>query len=331
MEFLQKNIESPAAIGQLLQIPMVADTTCFPMPSCLRPASCLGEKSLKQRISWGGSGPFRFGIILFSIVGATIPMLLRSAPMAISWEGTVTNVTSFTENPALSGLVPGVPISGSVIFDMAESASSGLIQASDGHGMRFRFGSPFTQTIAAAGHRWIIGGGSLSLVASIWGDQEAIDVFSTSERDLPVFFPNYVGHFEGGFALFDKSPPLTLFGVEPSFDIDLDQVTSGSGFLTTRKWENSEIVAGYYITFVIDKASRGEIPEYRIRARADSVKKGRTYGSGAYAWGDRVLVKAAPNRGVRFLYWTENGKRLSHRRIFSVTSDRPRNFVAHFR
>lgn len=286
---------------------------------------------ITRKISRRTSSSVRCGIVLLAIVGTTSPWLLRSAPVAIQWEGTITDVISFAQNPAPPGIVAGVPVSGLLIYDITESSSSGLIYASNTNGMRFRFGHSFTQTIAAAGHQWHIGGGSLSFGASVWGDSESIDAFSTSERDRHVSFPNFVGHFECGFALFDNAPPLTLFDVEPNFDIDLDQVTSASGFLTTRRWENGNIVAGYYITFVIDEASRAEVPNYQIRARANSVKKGSTHGSGFYPWGNRVLLRVKPKRGSRFLYWTENGTRLGRQRFLSFTSELPRNVVAHFK
>lgn len=289
-----------------------------------------GSRRVKGRIpSWVLS------LIIAGNFVASAPIF--GAPIIISWEGTVSSIPIIgTSNPP-SGLAVGTPISGNVVFDLAQSSSSGLIYASYEHGTRHRFGDPLFQSITAAGHHWKTYGGSLNLIETINGDMKTVNVFSTSEYDRATSFPDYAGTFEAGFAISDELKPLDLFrGESPNITFNVSQMTYGNGFLTTRHWDgNDTLVAGYYINFVINKVSQGAYSEptqhFHVKAKASPSRKGRVYGSRRFVSGERVNVRAVPKRGIKFLYWTENGKRLSRKRSLSFTSNRSRYLIAHFR
>lgn len=131
-------------------------------------------------------------------------------------------------------------------------------------GERYGYADSLTQSMHIAAFDWKIIGGQVSLLNSSPGPRQAFDLFTSETISSIESFPHHVGPFEAGFALIDNSVPLTLFDSTEiqNANLDLDQVTSGSGHLTTRRWNTSgDIVEGYYIWFDINTASFSIIPE----------------------------------------------------------------------
>jgi hypothetical protein len=126
------------------------------------------------------------------------------------------------------------------------------------------------QTIDIGGlWEWVIKGADISLLQNLSYPGQAFDSYSTSKNYDFDSFPNYVGTFEYGFGLFDRSLPLKLFDYYyyqiQNLPLDLDEVSDAGGFLTTRLWDDhGNIVNGYYLIFEIDtveQTSYTPIPE----------------------------------------------------------------------
>ncbi len=182
--------------------------------------------------------------------------------ISLSWSGHISGVTSFRQDAVPSGISQGDLISGSLTFEPGQYSASSYIYGNIVTGYEYRYGDGLEQTINIGLWEWVINGADISLTNSFSYTSQAFDVFSTSEKCSFDSFPNYVGRFEYGFALFDKDTPLNLFD---SYQIEglqliLDEVSEASGFLTTRLWDdNRDVVDGYYITFVIDEISHSPI------------------------------------------------------------------------
>lgn len=206
----------------------------------------------------------RFLLLPIFAAAIAMPLSLSAAVVTMYWEGTISSITSFAQDSVPAGVALGASIFGSAVFEATQSSSQERILGSHTFGTRFRFGEPLTLTITTAPSEWRFRGGKVGLIGYSNEDKEAIDVYSTSDFSRAESFPNEVGPFEVGFVFLDDRLPLALFDVpeiENTF-FDLAQMTVGSGFLTTRRWDMSgEIVEGYYITFDIHRASPTPVPE----------------------------------------------------------------------
>ena len=186
------------------------------------------------------------------------PSTVHSIQTTITWEGTVTRITSFSDSSVPDGLYEGVPITGTVEYDSSGSYVHRRILGSHRYGDSYDFKNGLRHIVQAGSLEWSVIGASLIFTEYSFDDKQAFQVYSTSEKYDYEVFPNYVGRFELGFAVHDSILPLALFGTRdiryPNFDFE--QFVAGGGRLTTRRWDsNRDIVEGYYASFEVHNIS----------------------------------------------------------------------------
>ena len=171
----------------------------------------------------------------------TASLSLDAAVVTVYWAGHISSVTSFNQNAVPVGIAQGGQITGSLIFESSQFTSNSDILGNYTSGEEYRYSLGLIQTINIATWEWKINGADVSLLNNVSFlnlliAQQVFDVYSTSENYSFNSFPNYVGSFEYGFALFDENVPLQLFDSYQAENVtlDLDQVTHADGFLTTR-------------------------------------------------------------------------------------------------
>jgi hypothetical protein len=189
---------------------------------------------------------------------AIFPNNAEGKLISLYWSGHITDIVSFGPEAVPSGISQGDLIRGSLTFETLQYSSISRLYGNVESGYLYQYKKGLKQTIYIETWKWVIKGADIRLIDSLSYPQRAFDVFSTSEDYYYDSFPNYVGTFEYGFALFDSNSPLELFD---SYQIEnlhlaLDEVSSAGGFLSTRLWDNNgDIINGYYIDFEIDQTS----------------------------------------------------------------------------
>ena len=206
--------------------------------------------------------PIQFAGPIFMLVFASIYTAKSEAALiSLNWTGQVTSVTSFKEDAVPTAILLGSVVTGNLVFESSQYDSSSSILGSISSGINYHYTESLQQTVNIETWKWAINGADVSLVENLSTNRQAFDVYSTSEDYNYSLFPNYVGRFEYGFALFDRVVPLQLFDSSQMQSPDLNEVTDAGGFLTTRLWdEQRNIVNGYYITFDINEVSYSPVP-----------------------------------------------------------------------
>ena len=198
-------------------------------------------------------------LILFAVAP------LKAAVVSMYWQGTITGITSFSQNSVPSGVAQGVPISGSLVFDSSQCTGTNDTLGDSSRGERYQYPDSLIQTFTIGQLVWRIQGAYVSLTdySDYSGVGKTFDVFATSDNSNIELFPNYVGYIEAGFFIGDHNFPPTLFDSYDIGTIDLSQVTGGGGDLSTRLWDQpyGNIIDGYYVTFNINDISTTPVPE----------------------------------------------------------------------
>jgi hypothetical protein len=198
--------------------------------------------------------------ILFSLVHVAPT---SAAVVTVYWTGTITDCLYFG-GAMPAGVANGAPISGELVFETSQYESHTYINGSHNFSERYRYGGTTSLQFSVPGCDWVISGTDISLTGYSFEPKQAFDVFSTSDRNGPLVFPGYVGAFEAAFALFAEISPYPVFDTSniDAAVFDFEHPTSGSGFLSTRLFdENDNIVEGYYLGFTISQSSSNPIPE----------------------------------------------------------------------
>jgi hypothetical protein len=186
-----------------------------------------------------------------------------AATISVYWTGHVTSITSFSPGAVPAGISQNSQITGSLIFESTQYTSRSKILGNFSSGEKYRYTTELSQTIASEGWEWQISGADISLQHIYSPDWQSFGAYSTSDNYYYNSFPNFVGRYEYGIALYDRDAPLQLFN---SYEINnltlaLDKITHATGFLTSRHWDqNGDIDDGYYMTFDIDRVSFSPVP-----------------------------------------------------------------------
>lgn len=201
--------------------------------------------------------------VLCAVVCSFVNTSSFAATISVYWTGHVTSITSFKQGAVPAGITQGSQITGSLIFESTQYNSRSKILGNFSSGEKYRYTTGLNQTITSEGWEWQISGADVSLQHIFSSDRQAFDVYSTSDNYYYNLFPNFVGRFEYGFALFDGNDPLQLFNSYEIYNLTLalDEITRANGFLTSRHWDqNGDIDDGYYMTFDIDGVSLSPVP-----------------------------------------------------------------------
>ena len=81
--------------------------------------------------------------------------------------------------------------------------------------------------------------------------------------------------------------------------------------------------------FLLDPVDK--TPTFKITATADPSGKGSVRGGGTYKKGRTINLTATAKNGAKFVKWTENGKTVSTKKVYSFKVTKARKLVAHFR
>lgn len=183
--------------------------------------------------------------------------------IAVYYEGTVSSLTSFSENSVPNGVFVGAKIAGSLLYGTDQSTGVHLKTGSLGWGHEYSFSNGLNQTVQIGSNEWNVTGGSLEYFYffdyfDYYNQQHILGTFSDAGNSRTSSFPNQAADYELSIALYDDVAPLNLFSsseIETAV-VDLTQCTRGSGMLNTRTWDQSgAIVNGYYLTYNITRVS----------------------------------------------------------------------------
>ena len=192
-----------------------------------------------------------------------IPQWGFTAPKAIHWDGQISSVTSFSTGSVPPEVHVGARIAGELKYETSGSTGSSY-QMGDTSGYKHHFTNQFMNTISVGTNHWQIEGGYIGFLYNRNMPWDVIDMYCTTNNSQYLHFPNYVGRYEFGFALFDNISPYQLYKNSSSIYSATIHWThmsrNGSGHLCSRRWEGGDIVEGYYISFTINSASPTEIP-----------------------------------------------------------------------